>query len=105
MPLSGNQRRFLRALGHHLSPVVQVGNAGATAGVVAALQVALHDHELVKVKFGQSVEDRETLADSLAASTGSELAQVLGRTALLYKPREQKPKIVLPAPRRKPEGG
>lgn len=100
MPLSGNQRRFLRALGHHLAPVVQVGQGGVSDGVVGALETALHDHELVKVKFGQAVEDREELAARLATSTGSELAQLLGRTALLYRPHPEKPEIVLPAPRR-----
>ena len=52
MALTGKQRRALRALGHHLEPVVQVGHAGITDGVVAALEQALWDHELVKVKLG-----------------------------------------------------
>ena len=51
MPLTGKQRRALRALGHHLEPVVLVGQNGITDGVVAAVDQALHDHELIKVKL------------------------------------------------------
>lgn len=99
MSLSGNQRRYLRSLGHHLSPIVQVGKEGPTEGVVAALNQALFDHELVKVKLGQSVAEREEVADKLALGTASECAQILGRTVLFYKRHPKKPKIELPAPR------
>lgn len=96
MPLTGKQKRKLRALGHHLSPVVLVGANGVTEGVVNATDQALHDHELVKVKLAD--EDRDSRAeaiDSLASQTGSEVAQVLGRTALLFKKRKKKSKIEL----------
>ena len=94
MTLSGKQRRALRALGHHLKPVVLVGQHGVTPAVVSAVNQALHDHELVKVKL--SDEDREARAEAvarLAADTTSEVAQVLGKTALLYRPRKDDPKI------------
>ncbi|HXX30438.1 MAG TPA: ribosome assembly RNA-binding protein YhbY [Myxococcaceae bacterium] len=96
MALSGKQRRTLRALGHHLRPVVQVGHSGVTDALVAALEQALHDHELVKVKVSENAPGtRAEIASALAASTGSEVAQLLGRTALLYRPRPDDPKIVL----------
>ncbi|HVP61996.1 MAG TPA: ribosome assembly RNA-binding protein YhbY [Myxococcaceae bacterium] len=96
MSLDGKQRRKLRALGHHLAVVVQVGQEGVTPGVVAALEQALWDHELVKVKLASA--DRQTRkeqAESLAAGTGAEVAQVLGRTVLLYKPNPDEPRIEL----------
>jgi RNA-binding protein len=96
MSLDGKRRRKLRALGHHLSVVVQVGHDGVTAGVLAALEQALWDHELVKIKLAS--EDRDTRkeqAKALAAGTGAELAQVLGRTVLLYKPNPDEPRIEL----------
>lgn len=95
MPLTGKQRRKLRALGHHLEPVVIIGQSGITPGVVTAVEQALFDHELIKVKFNEGPEDRHQGADRLAKETGAELAQVLGRTVLLYKPREEDPKIVV----------
>ena len=96
MALTGKQRRALRALGHHLEPVVQVGHAGVTTGVLAALEQALWDHELVKVKVGaEAPGDRKVVAAELAAATGAELAQVLGRTLLLYKANPDEPRIRL----------
>lgn len=93
MALTGKQRRALRAMGHHLEPVVQVGHAGITPGVVAALEQALWDHELVKVRVGSEAPDRKAVAAELAQATGAELAQVLGRTLLLYKPNPDEPRI------------
>jgi RNA-binding protein len=96
MTLDGKKRRKLRALGHHLSVVVQVGHEGVTPGLLAALEQALWDHELVKVKLAS--EDREVRKEQVAAlaeGTGSEVAQVLGRTALLYKPNPDEPRIEL----------
>lgn len=96
MTLDGKQRRKLRALGHHLAAVVQVGHEGVTPGVVAALEQALWDHELVKVKL--TSEDRDTRqeqAQALATATGALVAQVLGRTVLIYKPNPDEPRIEL----------
>jgi RNA-binding protein len=96
MALSGKQRRALRALGHHLKPVLQVGHAGVTPALVAALEQALHDHELVKVRILEHApEPRGTVALELGSSTASEVAQVLGRTVLLYRARPVDPKIRL----------
>ena len=93
MPLTGKQRRALRALGHHLEPVVLVGQNGITDGVVAAVDQALHDHELIKVKINEGPEDRKEAAQRLAEATGAELAQLLGRTALLFKKRDEDSKF------------
>lgn len=96
MSLDGRQRRKLRALGHHLSVVVQVGHDGVTAGVLAALEQALWDHELVKVKLASEDRDtRQEQAEALASGAGAELAQVLGRTVLLYKRNPDEPRIEL----------
>src|SRR5678815_3475911 len=96
MSLDGKQRRRLRALGHHLAAVVQVGQEGITGGVLAALEQALWDHELVKVKLASENRDlRKGQAAALAAGTGAEVAQVLGRTVLLYKPNPDEPRIEL----------
>ena len=89
MNLSGKQRRLLRAHGHHLGVVVQIGNAGLTDGVVAAAEQALADHELIKVKIAEDREERERLADELAQRTQSERVQELGKTVLLFRQRRE----------------
>jgi RNA-binding protein len=96
MPLTGKQRRALRALGHHLKALLQVGHAGLSPGLLSALEQALHDHELVKVRILEtSPLPRAEAAAALAAASDAEVAQVLGRTVLLYKARAEDPKIRL----------
>ncbi len=89
MPLTGKQRRALRAKGHHLEPVVIVGQSGVTASILGALSQALHDHELIKVKINEGPETRHEAAQHMAEGTGAELVQLLGRTTLLFKKREE----------------
>lgn len=94
--LTGKQKRQLRALGHHLKVLVQVGQKGITPTVVGAVEQALLDHELVKVKVSPDApQDRHEAAEALAAQTGCEVAQVLGNTLLLFKKRKKDSKIVL----------
>jgi RNA-binding protein len=95
--LTGKQRRHLRALGHHLSPVLQIGHDGLTDAVVAHANAQLDTHELIKVKVSESSPlPRHEAAERLASATHSELAQVLGRTFLVYRPHPTHPQISLP---------
>ncbi len=95
--LTGKHRRYLRALGHHREPVVQVGKDGISEGLVAALDTALETHELVKVKLGEAAgADRRALGAAVAEAVGGELVQVLGRTVLVYRRRKIDPELTLP---------
>lgn len=97
VPIGPKQIAHLKALGHPLQPVLQVGKAGVTEGLLANARVQLAAHELIKVKVAE--EDRtlrQELAERLAAETGAVLAHVLGRTLLLYKRHPKNPKIELP---------
>ncbi|HEY7956891.1 MAG TPA: hypothetical protein VII38_16415 [Polyangia bacterium] len=51
----------------------------------------------MKIKLGESAGDRHEMAAALAEACTAELASVLGRTALLYRRRKEKPEIRLPA--------
>lgn len=97
MQLNGKQRRYLRALGHNLDAIVRVGKGGITDGLVGALDQALEDHELIKVRvLEESPLDRHEAAQVMAERCGAAVAQVLGRSVLMYRPRSEDPKIVLP---------
>ena len=102
--LSGAALRKLRALGHDLAPVVAIGKEGLRESLVAATDQALETHELIKVKIQREAPvDRHEAGIDLAARTGSVLAQVIGRTLLLYRRHPKKPKIQLPVPGAKPK--
>ena len=96
--LTGKQRRFLRAKAHHLTAVLHVGHEGVTDAVVKQCRVQLQAHELIKVKVAEMAPaGRQGTAGELAERTGADLAQVLGRTFLLFKKRAKDSKINLPA--------
>jgi RNA-binding protein len=97
MALTGKQSHHLRALGHHLNPVVHIGKEGVTEALAKAIDQALTDHELVKVKLNpETPHDRYEAAEALAESLKAEVAQVIGRTLLLYRRHPSLPKINLP---------
>jgi len=96
-PLTNKVARHLKALGHHLDPVVQIGKEGITEAVVRATKEQLLAHELIKVRISPDAPiDRKDAGADLAEKVGASLAQTLGRTMLLYKRHPHKPKIDLP---------
>ena len=87
--LSGKQVRYLRGLGHHLQPVVMVGKDEITPQVISSVDHALTDHELIKIKLQEGcITPRAEIASKLAEATDAHIAQVLGRTILLYRASE-----------------
>ncbi len=97
--LSEQQKRHLRALGHRLKPVVRLGASGASEAVLRELDQALEHHELVKVKVrAGDRKTRDALVARLCQATGAALVLRIGHTALLYRPRREEPRILLPPP-------
>lgn len=94
--LSGKQKRHLRALGHSLKALIQVGKKEVDQALLAETNIALDHHELIKVKLLEScMLDKNEAAELLAEGCRAEVAQILGRTILLYRPAKE-PVIVLP---------
>ena len=95
--LSERQRKHLRALAHAVKPVIRLGNAGLTPAVTAETARALEDHELIKVKApGGDRLARDALFAALARATGSALVHRIGNVAVLYRPRAESPRILIP---------
>lgn len=97
MSLTGKQRKYLRALAHHLKPVVMVGDAGVTAAVFDEIKLALGRHELIKIKLrvGDRGKRRDAL-ENICDQVSAEAVQEIGQIAVLFKPAEE-PKISIPA--------
>mgnify|MGYP001952289416 CR=1 FL=1 len=62
MPLTQEQKKQFKSIGHHLKPVLIVADNGVTEGVLAELERALNDHELIKIQVRVTERD-----DRLAA--------------------------------------
>lgn len=91
MALTGKQIRTLRALAHHLDPVVFVGKADVAEAVAKQADQALEAHELIKcgVQDGSELTTREA-AEALAEVTTSEVVQVIGHRFALYRESHKK---------------
>ena len=64
MPLTQEQKKQFKSIGHHLKPVLIVAENGLTEGVMAELERAINDHELIKVQFRISErEERRSIID------------------------------------------
>jgi RNA-binding protein len=97
MRLSEKQKKHLRRLAHPLHPLVMLGNAGLTDGVVAELDRALHDHELVKVSARSKERSaRDAALDELARRTSALVVQRVGHVGVFYRRRDGLAKILLP---------
>lgn len=96
--LTGKQRRWLRAKAHHLNPVVIVGSGGLSGPLLSAIDEALDNHELIKIRFGDPGADRKQLASEVEVKLECEVAGMVGRVAMVYRPsrKEEKRKLSLP---------
>ncbi|MEZ4217107.1 MAG: YhbY family RNA-binding protein [Myxococcota bacterium] len=94
--LAGFQRRYLRGLANPRKALVQVGEGGVSDGVARAIDRALEDHELVKVRL-HAPDDKKGLARELALRARAELCGLVGHTVILYRAHPDDPRIALPA--------
>lgn len=85
----------LRTIGHKLKPVVTIGGKGLSDTVMAELERALSDHELIKVKLAVGERDtRKVISDEICQQCGAQLVQTIGKILLIYRPAP-KPKARL----------
>lgn len=96
MMLTSKQKSHLRSLAHKLKPVVMIGNAGVTENIVREIDNNLSHHELIKIRIsGMERADLTETASSICQDTNSELVNIIGHIAILYRPAK-KPVISLP---------
>ncbi|HDY99033.1 MAG TPA: ribosome assembly RNA-binding protein YhbY [Pseudomonas sabulinigri] len=86
MALSSAQKKDLKRIGHHLKPIVIISEQGISEGVLAELDRALNDHELIKIRVTVSDRDaKQALINDACKQSGSELVQVIGKMAILLR--------------------
>lgn len=95
MTLSADRKKHLRALGHPLKPVVTVASKGLSDPVLAEIERALEDHELIKVSVRADDRSlRRALTEAICDRTGAELVQAIGKVILIHRAaREPNPKL------------
>ena len=98
MRLEGYQRRYLRGLAHGLKPTVQVGKAGLSAAVLAAVDAALDTHELIKVRLAGDKAEKTEMVAALESKLGCSEVSLVGHVLTAYRqqPDVEKRKVALP---------
>lgn len=97
--ITSTQRSYLRKIAHHLKPVVQVGKQGLTEAVVHKIDQELDAHELIKVKFADTSDQRQIVAEDMANRSASMLVAMIGNIAILYREQRDHDRrvIILPS--------
>jgi RNA-binding protein len=85
MTLTSKQVDQLKALAHHLNPLIQIGKNGVTKGQIENIDKDLLHHELLKIKFNDYKAQKEELSRKIAVETGSEIVDIIGNTLIIYR--------------------
>lgn len=87
--LTNKQRKILEKAAHDLQPVVIVGGAGVTDGVMSMVASSLKAHELLKIKFNEYKDEKVELTQDICAKCDATLVRIIGNVAILYKEAEK----------------
>lgn len=94
--MNSKQITYLRGLGHHLNPVVSIGNNGLTEQVLKEIELALNAHELIKIKVaGDDRALRVSMLEEICGKTAATAVHHIGKQLVIYRPSE-KSRITLP---------
>lgn len=96
MTLSKPQEKFLRGLGHHLKPVIVVGDAGLSDAVVKEFESTINHHELIKVRIRTGDRDGRDEIIAKLCDDKTSLVTRIGNVALLFRRNTEKPRVNLP---------
>jgi len=88
--LASSDRKRLRAIAHHLDPILMIGDSGLSNGVIDECERALTDHELIKTKIHLDDRDsRRELGEQLCDAVQAEVVQRIGKTLVIYRENPQ----------------
>ncbi len=94
--LNPRQTRYLRALAHKLKPIVIVGGAGLSDGVINEINQSIEHHELIKVRINAADrQSRMAIIQAISEATASAVVFCIGHIAVYYRPGK-KPDLSLP---------
>ena len=83
--LSSLQISYLRSQAHHLEPIVLIGKHGVIEGTIQTINKALDASELIKIKFREFKDEKESLSDEIAAYVNCHIVGMIGHTVILFR--------------------
>ena len=88
--LSPVERASLRADAHALSPVVMIGEAGLTPGVMKEIDASLDSHGLIKIRvFGDDRETRIGYYNTICEQLNAAPVQHIGKLLVIYRTKAE----------------
>ncbi len=98
--LKGFQKKHLRGLAHAFKPVILIGQKGLSDNLSEALEEALDNHELIKVKFVdfKEKEQKKEIIEQLEKAAACEMVGMTGHIAIFFRQNRdpEKRKISIP---------
>ena len=87
MQNSIREKKYLKAIGHTLKPIVIVSHKGLADSIKDEIDRALNDHELIKIKIITTHrEDRKEITKQICKHHNAECIQSVGHVTLIYRP-------------------
>ena len=94
--LNSRQRAQLRGLANTMEAIFQVGKGGINDQLIKQVGEALEARELIKMRvLENSPVTAKQAAETIAASVGADVVQVIGYRFVLYKESNEHKTIVL----------
>ena len=88
--MTGKERAELRKQANALTAIFQIGKENITEPLIEAVDAALKKRELIKLSVLETSElSAKEAAEQLAAATGAEVIQCIGRKLVLYRQKEE----------------
>ena len=88
MLIDYSQRKKLKALAHHLKPVVNIGKEGVSDGVIYSISEKLEKNELIKIKFSHHKDQKSKISDKILNATNAIKVSIIGNILIIYKKSE-----------------
>lgn len=93
LKLTPAERSALRSEAHNLDPVVMIGDAGLTSGVLKEIDASLAAHGLIKVRvLGDDRDARIEMYGTICDKLDAAPIQHIGKLLVLYRPKKEEPK-------------
>lgn len=87
--INSKQRKILEKAAHDLQPVVIIGGAGVTEGVIQMVDTSLKAHELIKIKFNEYKDEKVELTDDICQKCDATLVRIIGNVSIVYREAEK----------------
>lgn len=87
--INSKERKLLEKAAHDIQPVVIVGGAGVTDGVIQMVETSLAAHELIKIKYNEYKDEKIELTDEICQKCDATLVRIIGNVAILFRQAEK----------------